>query len=49
MAALRAHLDTPLVTWGWNPGFGRAPVPTPYASFVSAWETWAKAGAPCPD
>lgn len=49
MAALRAHLDTPLVTWGWSPGFGRAPVPTPYASFVSAWETWAKAGAPCPD
>jgi hypothetical protein len=48
MAALRAHLDTPLVTWGWEPGFGRAPVATPRAQFVSAWETWAAAGAPCP-
>ena len=48
MAALRKHLDTPLVTWGWDPGFGRAPVSTPYATFISAWETWAAAGAPCP-
>jgi hypothetical protein len=49
MAALRAHLDDPLVTWGWDPGFGRAPVSTPYATFISAWEAWAAAGAPCPD
>ena len=49
MAALREHLGTPLVTWGWNPGFGRAPVSTPYATFISAWETWAAAGAPCPN
>ena len=49
MAALRKHLDSSLVTWGWSPGFGRAPVPTPYATFVSAWETWAAAGAPCPN
>ena len=49
MAALRAHLDTPLVTWGWNPGFGRAPVPTPRAQFIAAWETWTRAGAPCPN
>ncbi len=49
LAALRAHLDTPLVTWGWDPGFGRAPIPTPYATFIAAWETWAAAGAPCPD
>jgi len=48
MAALRAHLDTPLVLWGWSPGFGRAPVPTPRAAFLDAWETWARAGAPCP-
>lgn len=48
MAALRKHLDTPLVKWGWDPGFGRAPVPTPYATFIAAWETWAAAGAPCP-
>jgi hypothetical protein len=49
MAALRAHLDTPLVTWGWSPGFGRAPVSTPYETFIAAWETWAAAGAPCPE
>lgn len=48
MAALRKHLDTPLVTWGWEPGFGRRPVSTPYDVFIGAWETWAAAGAPCP-
>jgi hypothetical protein len=48
LAALRKHLDTPLVVWGWDPGFGREPVPTPYRAFVAAWETWARAGAPCP-
>ena len=49
MAALRAHLDDPLVTWGWDPGFGRAPVSTPREKFLAAWETWASAGAPCPE
>jgi hypothetical protein len=49
MAALRVHLEDPLVVWGWNPGFGRAPVSTPYPTFISAWETWAAAGAPCPN
>jgi hypothetical protein len=48
MAALRAHLDTPLVRWGWAPGFGRAPVPIPRDRFLAAWEAWASAGAPCP-
>lgn len=49
MAALRVHLEDPLVKWGWEPGFGRAPVSTPYAEFIAAWETWAAAGAPCPN
>jgi hypothetical protein len=49
MAALRAHLDGPLVVWGWAPGFGRAPVTTPRESFLAAWDTWARAGAPCPN
>jgi hypothetical protein len=49
MAALRVHLEDPLVKWGWNPGFGRAPVSTPYETFIAAWETWAAAGAPCPN
>jgi hypothetical protein len=47
-AALRLHLDDPLVTWAWDPGFGRAPVPVPRAKFIEAWETWQNAGAPCP-
>jgi hypothetical protein len=49
MAALRAHLDDPLVVWGWSPGFGRAPVPVPRQAFLDAWTTWAAAGAPCPN
>jgi hypothetical protein len=48
MAALRTHLDTPLVRWGWSPGFGRAPVSVPRDRFLAAWEAWARAGAPCP-
>jgi hypothetical protein len=48
MAALRTHLDSPLVTWGWSPGFGRAPVPVPRDQFLGAWDAWARAGAPCP-
>jgi hypothetical protein len=41
-----AHDD--LVAWGWAPGPGRAPVPTPRADVVAAMRTWADAGAPCP-
>jgi hypothetical protein len=48
LAALRAHLDTPLVEWGWKPGFGRAPIPIPRDTFLAAWETWAASGTPCP-
>lgn len=48
MAALRHHLDDPLVTWGWNPGFGRAPIPVAREAFLAAWQTWADAGTPCP-
>ena len=47
-AGLRGHLDTPLVTWGWDPGFGRAPVATPRAQFLTAFETWSHASTPCP-
>ncbi|MBS1120293.1 MAG: hypothetical protein H6Q90_2521 [Deltaproteobacteria bacterium] len=47
-AALRAHLDDPLVLWGWTPGFGRTPVSVPHQDFVAAFETWSAAGAPCP-
>jgi hypothetical protein len=48
MAALRTHLDDPLVTWAWNPGLGRTPPPVTRQAFLDAWTTWASAGAPCP-
>lgn len=48
LAALRTHLDDPLVAWGWNPGRGRNPIPVSRADFLSAFETWSSAGAPCP-
>lgn len=48
MAALRAHLDDPLVAWGWSPGFGRTPIPVTRQAFLDAWTAWANAGAPCP-
>jgi cytochrome c5 len=48
MAALRVHLDDPLVTWAWTPGFGRPSPPVSRQAFLDAWTTWANAGAPCP-
>ena len=48
MAALRAHLDDPLVVWAWSPGFGRTPPPVSRQAFLDAWTAWANAGAPCP-
>jgi hypothetical protein len=38
-----------LVAWGWSPGPGRTPVPIPRAEVVTAMQTWADAGAPCPE
>ncbi len=50
MAALRTHLASdPLVLWGWDPGVGRAPVPVPHDKLVADFDTWSRAGAPCPD
>jgi hypothetical protein len=48
-AKLRHHLDDPLVTWGWNPGFGRTPIPVPREAFLDAFTTWMNAGMPCPE
>jgi len=45
LAALRIHLDEPLVMWGWDPGFGRAPVATPRRDFLNAFETWTRNSA----
>lgn len=50
VAALIKHVaDDALVGWGWDPGPGRTPVPTPRADVVAAMKVWAEAGAPCPD
>lgn len=46
---LKEHMHDPLVVWGWQPGFGRAPIPTPFEATVAAWETWLAAGMPCPE
>ncbi|HSD90384.1 MAG TPA: hypothetical protein VLB44_22805 [Kofleriaceae bacterium] len=48
LAALRTHLDDPLVAWAWNPGVGRTPLPLSRQEFLTAFETWTAAGAPCP-
>ena len=49
-AGLVKHVSTdPLVLWGWNPGFGRRPVPVPHAQFVAAFQKWVDAGTPCPE
>jgi hypothetical protein len=48
MAALTAHMSSPLVLWGWAPGTGRAPVSVPHARFLAAFKAWAAQGAPCP-
>jgi mono/diheme cytochrome c family protein len=42
------HMQTPLVLWGWHPGTGRKPIPTPQATFERAVKTWADNGAACP-
>ena len=46
--ALRVHLDDPLVTWAWTPGFGRKTPPISHKDFVAAFEHWAAGGMPCP-
>lgn len=38
----------PLVLWGWSPGPGRTPVPTPHDELVRALRTWVDGGCGCP-
>jgi hypothetical protein len=42
------HMHTPLVLWGWAPGDGRTPIPTPQESFLLNVEEWVAKGAACP-
>jgi hypothetical protein len=49
LAKLVEHVEhDALVGWGWDPGPGRKPVPTPRAAVIDAMKTWVAAGAPCP-
>ena len=42
------HMHTPLVLWGWSPGEGRTPVPTPQKDFLENVDAWASKGLGCP-
>jgi hypothetical protein len=42
------HMHTPLVLWGWVPGEGRTPIPTPQHDFLAKVQEWAARGAACP-
>ena len=43
-----AHVHTPLVLWGWNPGEGRTPIQMPQGEFLRRVSEWASNGAACP-
>jgi hypothetical protein len=42
------HMRTPVVRWGWTPGDGREPIPTPFSEFFARVEEWTQTGAVCP-
>ncbi|HEU4413528.1 MAG TPA: hypothetical protein VFT65_02000 [Candidatus Angelobacter sp.] len=42
------HMSSPLVRWGWHPGEGRTPIPTPQGDFLAKVKEWAARGAACP-
>ena len=43
------HLtEDKLVSWAWNPGEGRNPIPMPHDEFSAKVKQWQAAGAPCP-
>lgn len=49
LQAMFVHMrDDKLVSWGWDPGLGRNPVPIPRDEVVAAFKEWMDLGAPCP-
>jgi hypothetical protein len=49
LGQLVEHLtEDKLVTWGWNPGEGRDPIPMSRDEFAAKVKQWQAAGAPCP-
>jgi hypothetical protein len=50
LAQLLEHLSTDsLVSWGWNPGDGRAQPPLSRADAVAQMKLWIDGGAACPE
>jgi hypothetical protein len=50
LAELVTHLtQDALVQWAWSPGSNRTPPPVSQAQLKTALDTWANAGAPCPN
>jgi hypothetical protein len=50
LAKLHEHMaKDELVSWGWNPGEGREPVPGTQAQFGEIIQAWIDTGAACPD
>ena len=48
--ALVEHVSKdPLVSYGWDPGGRRAPIPTAREVIVERMNTWVQSGAACPD
>jgi hypothetical protein len=42
------HMNTCLVTWGWDPGGRRSAVPMPHDDFIEQVKIWVAGGAACP-
>jgi len=42
------HMQTPLISWGWAPGEGRAPIPMPRDEFLGHVKDWVAKGGACP-
>jgi hypothetical protein len=50
LADLVHHIgDDSLVGWGWNPGYGRTPVPGTQGEAKALVQAWVDTGAVCPD
>jgi hypothetical protein len=50
LAALIEHIgEEPLVSWAWEPGYGRQPAPGTQKQAHALVEAWVKTGAACPN
>ena len=50
LEALIEHIgEEPLVSWAWEPGYGRQPVPGTQKQAAELVEAWVNTGAACPN